>query len=156
MNRQDSRRKAETVHCVGAGVVVLRERTAGPEVLLIRRGKAPKAGEWSIPGGRQEHGETAREAAKREVAEETTLTVETLGPLEVVEFLNKDSESGVETHWTLIDFYTRDAVGTAQAGTDAAEVRWVPFSKLSAYGLWTETERVIRKAAALPWPPLET
>src|SRR5262245_18487700 len=101
---------------VGAGVVILRQGGDGPEVLLIRRGKAPRMGEWSIPGGRLEPGETVREAAIREVHEETGLTVTDLRLIDVVDLI-------APTHqWVLVDFRADWTAGEAVAGGDAAAV----------------------------------
>ncbi len=128
---------------MGAGVVILRGGAAGPQVLLIRRGKAPRLGEWSIPGGRQEPGETVREAAIREVQEETGLTVDNLRLIDVVDLI------GSSHQWVLVDFRADWTHGEAVAGGDAAAVQWVPLADLARYGLWSETVRVIEAGAAL-------
>jgi 8-oxo-dGTP diphosphatase len=130
---------------VGAGVVILRASPAGPEVLLIRRGKAPRLGEWSIPGGRQEPGETVRAAAIREVQEETALIVDNLRLIDVVDVVGGSSG----TQWVLVDFRADWTSGEAFAGGDAAAVQWVPLADLARYGLWSETVRVIEAGAAL-------
>jgi 8-oxo-dGTP diphosphatase len=123
------------VPCVG--VVCLR----GEEVLLIRRGKPPRQGEWSIPGGRMEWGETVSAAALRELAEETGVSAELLGLIEVLDHI---SEHG---HAVLIDFAARWTGGEPVAGDDAAEARFVPFEQACALVSWSETERIIRLAA---------
>jgi 8-oxo-dGTP diphosphatase len=136
-------------HFVGAGVVVLRNGETGHEVLLIRRDKPPRKWEWSIPGGRQELGETVREAAIREIKEETGLIVTNLELVDVVDAFRTDSRGNVETQWTLIDFLAWWAGDTVQAGSDASEARWVPITELDGYNLWSETSRVIVKADTL-------
>ena len=123
------------VPCVG--VVCLR----GPQVLLIRRGKAPRMGEWSIPGGRMEMGETVADAALRELREETGVTAELLGLIEVLDHI---SEHG---HAVLIDFAARWVSGEPMAGDDAMEARFFPFEEACAKVSWSETERIIRAAA---------
>lgn len=133
---------------IGVGAVVLRSAPGGAEVLLIRRGKAPRAGEWSIPGGRQEWGETVREAAAREVMEETGVTVSRLRFLEVVDGISR-TDGVVTGHWTLVDFRADWAEGEPRAGDDAIDAKWVPVSELDRYGLWTETQRIIAAALAL-------
>ncbi len=127
---------------VGVGVVVLKAE----RVLLIRRAKAPREGTWSLPGGRQRHGETVREAAAREVREETNLEVEIGGLLDVVDSLTRDSTGAVAYHYTLVDFMAEWRAGEAQAGDDAAEVIWADPRDLAHYDLWDETLRIIALA----------
>lgn len=124
------------VPCVG--VVCLR----GSEVLLIRRGKPPRMGEWSIPGGRMEMGETVTAAALRELREETGVTAELLGLIEVLDHI---SEHG---HAVLIDFAARWTGGEPEAGDDAADARFFAFEQACAMVGWSETERIIRAALA--------
>jgi ADP-ribose pyrophosphatase YjhB (NUDIX family) len=84
---------------VGVGVVVCRDDT----VLLVRRANAPGKGNWSLPGGAQELGETVFEAARREVLEETSVTVDVLGLVDVVDSIRPDSAGRIQYHYTLID-----------------------------------------------------
>lgn len=137
---------------IGVGVVVLRHGPTGQEVLLIRRAHPPRAGEWSIPGGKQEWGETLQEAARREVREETGLSIAGLRLIDVVDFVTR--EGGLVTrHLSLIDYCADWAGGEPIAGDDAAEARWVPVPDIGAYGLWSETTRIILAGAALKSPP---
>ncbi len=130
---------------VGVGVVIL-----GPEgVLLIQRGKPPRAGSWSLPGGAQELGETVAEAALREVDEETGLKIELIGLVDVVDSLQNDAQGNLLYHYTLIDFVAVAKSGVARAGGDAADVRWAALDDIPGLGLWSETERIIARAAEL-------
>jgi ADP-ribose pyrophosphatase YjhB (NUDIX family) len=129
---------------VGVGVVVWR----GEEVLLIERGKGPRPGGWSLPGGAQELGETVRETARREIREETALEIEVTDLLDVVDLVRKDGEGRVRFHYTLVDFAAEWRSGEAVAGTDAAAVRWVPLEDLDGVELWEETRRIIKLSAA--------
>ncbi len=133
---------------VGIGAVVTRTGPSGIEVLLIRRGNPPRAGEWSIPGGRQEWGETIRETAAREVLEETGVTVRNLRLIDVVDGISR-AGGAVTGHWTLVDFRAEWAAGEPRAGDDATDARWVAIEDLAAYGLWSETQRIIEAALAL-------
>lgn len=142
-------------HIVGAGVVILKRGETGLEVLLIRRGKPPRMGDWSIPGGRLELGETVREAAAREIREETNLTVADLELIDVVDTFQKDTAGNVVAHWTLVDFRAWWGGDTPRAGSDAAEVRWVPIGELGSYNLWHETSRIIVEAVHLPIVPIK-
>jgi len=133
---------------VGVGVVVLKETGDGPRVLLIRRGKAPRAGTWSIPGGRQELGETLKEAARREVLEETGVELGDLVFLDVADSLTKDASGQILHHYSLVDFLGVWQSGEPRAASDAADARWVAPADLEAYRLWSETRRMIDLALA--------
>ena len=124
---------------VGIGVVVVRD----DRVLLVRRGKAPRAGRWSLPGGRQRLGETVREAARREVREETGLEVAVTALLDVVDSITRDGDGAIAYHYTLVDFRAEWRAGEARAGGDAAEVVWAEAQDLARYELWDETLRLI-------------
>ena len=127
---------------VGVGVVVLR----GDRVLLVRRGTPPGLGEWSLPGGAQQLGETVYEAARREVLEETGLEVEVLGMVDVVDSIQRDAAGRPEYHYTLVDIFAESLEGEPEARDDAAEVTWAALDALAPLKLWSETERVIRLA----------
>jgi 8-oxo-dGTP diphosphatase len=114
--------------------------------VLIRRGQAPRRGEWSIPGGKLEWGESVREGLLREVREETALTVEITSLIDVVDSVARDEAGAVLHHYVLIDFSARHIAGELLAGADAAEARWVAFAALGEYSLWTETRRIIETA----------
>ena len=122
--------------CVG--VVCLR----GDEVLLIRRGRPPKQGEWSLPGGRIEPGERSTEAALRELREETGVEAEITGLLDVVDGLFPEAGR----HYVLIDYAARWLSGEPAAGDDALEARFVGLDEVEALVGWDETRRVIGMA----------
>jgi len=134
---------------VGVGVVIFRSGQNGLEVLLIRRGRPPRQGQWSIPGGKQEWGETLREAAAREVMEETGLTISGLKLIDVADGLMRDDKGDLSHHLSLIDYRADWVNGEPVAGDDAADARWVPVSDLDAYSLWSETTRIILAGAAM-------
>lgn len=135
----------------GVGVVVMREA----QTLLIRRGKAPRHGEWSIPGGLQKLGETIFEAARREVLEETGVLVDPVGLIDVIDLIERDEPSGaVRYHYTLIDLAAHWRQGDAVAAADAIDVAWTDLDSLPHFQLWAETERVIRLAHQ-KWPNTE-
>jgi ADP-ribose pyrophosphatase YjhB (NUDIX family) len=128
---------------IGVGVVVWRD----DKVLLIRRRKPPRQGEWSLPGGLQKLGETVFEAARREVMEETGVAIRVLDLTDVVDLIERDGVDGpVRYHYTLIDVAAEWLRGEAAPATDAAEVAWAELETLPRYRLWSETERVIRSA----------
>lgn len=121
------------------GVVCLR----GDEVLLIRRGRPPRQGEWSLPGGRIEPGERAVEAALRELREETGVQAEITGLLDVVDGLFPEAGR----HYVLIDYAARWLAGEPVAGDDALEARFVALDQVAELIDWDETRRVIALAA---------
>jgi ADP-ribose pyrophosphatase YjhB (NUDIX family) len=124
---------------VGIGVVVLKPGA----VLLVRRGKPPSMGAWSLPGGAQEVGETAEAAARRELLEETGVKV---GPLTLaanVDTIRRDEAGRVQFHYTIIDFAAAWLDGEPVAGSDVSEAIWARLDALDAYGLWSEAHRVI-------------
>ena len=114
--------------------------------MLIRRGKEPRKDQWSIPGGHLEWGESLHEALLREVHEETGLTVELVGLIDTVDLITEDGSGNVTRHYVLIDFAVRAIGGDLRAGSDAAEARWVPFSQIDDYPLWSETRRIIEES----------
>lgn len=130
---------------VGVGVVVL---DAG-KVLLIRRGKPPRQGQWSLPGGGQKLGETVFEAAAREVREETGLDVEVLGLVDVVDSIRNDDAGRVHYHYTLVDVFAIIRGGTLRPGGDAADAAWIAPADVPGLGLWSETERIIDLAVEM-------
>ena len=128
------------------GTVCLR----GEDVLLIRRGKPPRQNEWSLPGGKIEWGEGVREAALRELTEETGVDAQLIGLIDVVDGLFSSRESNeIWGHYVLVDFAARWIAGEPIAGDDAAEARFFPLAAIEALALWPETLRVIQAAAAM-------
>jgi len=125
------------VPCVG--VVCLR----GDEVLLIRRGRPPRQGEWSLPGGRIEPGERAVDAALRELREETGVEAQIIGLIDVVDGLFPEAGR----HYVLIDYAARWVSGEPVAGDDAAEAQFVALDRVASLVDWVETRRVIALAA---------
>ena len=132
-------REYPTRPIVGIGIVVLRPA----EVLLVRRGKAPNFGAWSLPGGAQELGETAEQAARRELEEETGLVVGALQLAANVDSIHRDADGRVHYHYTIIDFAARWDGGAARAGGDVSEVTWAALDNLEKFSLWSEAHRVI-------------
>jgi 8-oxo-dGTP diphosphatase len=129
---------------VGVGAVIVQNHS----VLLIRRGQPPLLGEWSLPGGVLECGETLREAVVREVREETGLAVETGEMLGVYERLIQGDEGRMRYHYVLIDFLCRPVAGSLKAGSDAADVSWFTRDELPALNLADDTNDVVLKGLA--------
>lgn len=122
----------------------------GDDVLLIRRGTKPLAGDWSLPGGRIEFGERAEAAALRELKEETGVTARITGLIDVVDAIFTSRTSGAVTrHYVLFDYAAIWVSGEPEAGDDADHAEWISPARLAELPLWDETRRVIEKARAI-------
>jgi 8-oxo-dGTP diphosphatase len=137
---------------VGVGGVVIDEGRA----LLIRRGSEPLRGEWSIPGGTLELGETLAEGVARELREETGVEVRVLEQIEVFERIF-DEKSGGKTkkekrpryHFVIVDYLCQRVSGGARAGSDVTDVAYAREEELAKFHLTETALRVIRKAFAM-------
>jgi ADP-ribose pyrophosphatase YjhB (NUDIX family) len=130
---------------VGIGVVVFKDDT----VLLVRRGKPPSIGSWTLPGGAQELGETTEEAARRELMEETGLRIGKLHFAACVDSIRRDVEGRIQFHYTILDFAGAWESGEPIAASDVTDVAWAPLGGLEPYRLWSEAHRVIAVARRL-------
>lgn len=126
---------------VGVGAIII---DAG-RVVLVKRGHAPLKGDWSIPGGVLEVGETLRQAAIREAKEETGLTVEPTELLGVYDRVLKDDGGRTLYHYVLIDFLCRRIEGEPLGAGDADEARWFTPEQVAKLSLAEDTAEVIRK-----------
>jgi mutator protein MutT len=125
---------------VGVGAIIIeRDR-----VLLVKRGHPPLAGEWSIPGGVLEVGETLRQAVVREAMEETGLTVEVGELLGVYDRVLRDADERTRYHYVLIDFLCQRIAGEPHAAGDADEARWFTRAELAELSLAEDTAEVIK------------
>ena len=128
---------------VGVGAVIINSG----QVLLIKRGKPPREGSWSLPGGAQKLGETIYNAARREIREETGLETEILGLIDVVDSIRHDGKGSIEYHYTLIDVAAKISGGALHAGSDAQDCNWFMLNDIKAMDIWSETKRIIELAA---------
>jgi 8-oxo-dGTP diphosphatase len=127
---------------VGVGGVVIADGRA----LLIRRGTPPLEGQWSIPGGTLEVGETLVEGVRRELFEETDIQVRVLDLIEVFERIFLDAEGRHRYHFVILDYLCAGAGGEAHAGSDVTEVAWATEDELPRYSLSPTATRVLQKA----------
>jgi 8-oxo-dGTP diphosphatase len=125
---------------VGVGAIIVE----ADRVVLVKRGHEPLAGEWSIPGGVLEVGETLREAAVREALEETGLTVEVGELLGVYDRVLRDADERTLYHYVLIDFLCRRIAGELHAAGDADEAQWFTKAEVAELPLAKDTAEVIR------------
>jgi 8-oxo-dGTP diphosphatase len=130
---------------IGIGAIIIEDS----RVLLIKRGHPPLMGDWSIPGGMLELGETVREAAIREAREETGLTVDPNELLGVFDRVIRDDQGRVQYHYVLIDFLCRRTSGEVLAAGDADEARWFTQEEATKLPLAKDTAEVIRRGFKL-------
>lgn len=137
---------------VGVGGVVIENGRA----LLIRRGSEPLRGQWSIPGGTLELGESLQEGVARELQEETGLQVRVLDLIEVFDRIfpgNGNSglaaETGPRFHFVIVDYLCQRISGDAQAGSDVTDVAYASEEELEKYELTEAAARVLKKAFAM-------
>lgn len=130
---------------VGVGAVIL----DGSRVLLVKRAHAPLKGEWSLPGGAVELGETIEAAVAREVLEETGIVVD-VGPIvEVLDRVQHTPDGRVEYHFVIIDYLCAVRTGVAAHGSDAEDIRWVDISELAPLGVTEKAMAVVKKAVEM-------
>ena len=130
-----------TAPVVGVGGVVVRDGRA----LIIRRGKEPLFGRWTVPGGTVELGETLEEALVREMEEETGLHVEPVEILTVFDRIQRE-DGRVVYHYVIVDYLCRWRSGEARAASDALEVAWTSAAELPGYDLPAKALEVVRGA----------
>jgi ADP-ribose pyrophosphatase YjhB (NUDIX family) len=123
---------------VGVGAVVLLDGS----VVLIRRGKPPLQGRWTIPGGTVEPGESLEQAIVREVLEETGLAVRPREPLAILDQIGTGAGRTLR-HYVIVDFLCDWVSGTARAGSDARDLALVPRGRLRSYRLTPEAHTVV-------------
>jgi 8-oxo-dGTP diphosphatase len=124
---------------LATGGVVLK----GSEVLLIQRGRVPFKGQWSIPGGKVEHGERLEDAVRREVMEETGIACQVLGLIGVFEAMPRREG---EPHFVMADYACRWVSGEPLAADDAMDAAFMPLAEALAHVAWDETRRAVQGA----------
>ncbi len=134
----DSREYPSRPICA-VGVVVCKNDS----VLLIQRRNPPRRGDWSLPGGGVELGETLRESALREVREECGIEVALGALIEVIDLIQRDEAGQLQYHYVVIDFAAAYTGGSLNAASDVLDARWVSAGALDAYDLPAKTRQVI-------------
>lgn len=131
-----------SVIAVGVGAIVFR----GGDVLLVKRGRAPFAGRWSIPGGKLHHGEALLDAVRREVREETRIEIAVGALIGVFEALPGAVEEAFGVHTLMIDYAAEWTKGEPVAGDDAAAAEFVAYDEALARLSWDQTRRALALA----------
>jgi 8-oxo-dGTP diphosphatase len=127
---------------VGVGALVV----DGPRVLLVRRGRPPAVGKWSIPGGLVDLGEPVEVAARREVTEECGIDVRLHGLVGFVDRIVRDEAGRVQYHYVLLDFLATPAGGAACPGSDTDALCWSTLEELAGLEVTEGLEPMIRRA----------
>ena len=130
---------------VGVGAVIVQDG----RVLIVKRKYDPLAGQWSIPGGAVELGETLEASIAREMLEETGLEIEVGPVIEVFDRITRDEQGRVRYHFVLVDYLCRVAGGRLDAGTDAAAVVIADAAHLAAFDLTQKALDVIARGMEL-------
>jgi len=130
---------------VGVGAVIVE----GGKVVLIRRRYPPLAGEWSLPGGMVELGETLETAIAREMLEETSLVVEVGPVIEVFDRIMLDESRRVRYHFVLVDYLCWPMSGDLRASSDVDAAEWVDPADLERYSLTAKATAVIQRGLQL-------
>jgi len=125
---------------VGVGAII----RDGDRILLVRRNQEPSRGRWTFPGGLVELGEAIRDAARREVLEETGLLVEIGEVAAVLDHVLRDEAGRVRYHYVIVDFMARPVGGRLRPGSDVSQVCWAGLADLEALD-------VTEKAAEMLW-----
>ena len=126
---------------VGVGAVIVR----GAKALIIKRAHEPRKGEWSLPGGLLELGESLQDAIRREVKEETSLEIEAGPILETFDRVHRDAAGRIRYHFVIVDFVCWSDAGDAMPGSDAEGCAWVTADEIDDYGVNVHAAAVIRK-----------
>ena len=116
------------------------------KVLLIKRGKEPYKGYWSLPGGGQETGETLEACARRELLEETGLRTEALEFVAVRDRITIDEQGNITFHYVLATYLAKSVSGEAKAGDDATELGWFTMSEINRLQTTPDTPSFIAEA----------
>jgi len=124
---------------VGVGAIVIHQG----RILLVKRASSPGKGFWAIPGGLVELGETVREAAEREILEETGISVRAKEAFYIFDFIDRDSGGNIKYHYIIIDFLADYLGGEPKAADDVSDARWVAPDEASALNLSPTTRKLL-------------
>lgn len=138
-----ARRQYPDAPLVGVGVAVF---DADGRVLLVQRGRPPRAGTWGLPGGLIDLGESLAAAAAREVFEECAIEIDLGDLVAAFEPIVRDAEGKIEYHYVVLDYWAAHRRGEAVAQDDAAALAWVALADLAGYAVSRDTDAVIRQA----------
>jgi mutator protein MutT len=125
----------------GVAAIIIHEE----KVLLVERGKEPSKGKWGLPGGLVEVGETIEEAIKREVLEETGISIKPIKLLEVLDSIKKNEDKKVQYHYIIFEFLCKYNSGEIKASSDAPNAAWIPLDSLDSVNIMSSTKSFIER-----------
>ncbi len=126
---------------VGVGAVVIHEG----RILLVKRASPPGKGFWAIPGGLVELGETVREAAERELLEETGISVRARDAFYLFDFIDRDADGTIRYHYVIVDFLADYLGGEPRAADDVSDARWLSPAEAAAMNLSPTTRKLLEQ-----------
>jgi ADP-ribose pyrophosphatase len=126
---------------VGVGAVVFHEN----KILLVKRARPPAQGQWAIPGGRLEVGETLQRAAEREILEEAGICIRARHPLYTFDMIERDDDGSVRFHYVIVDLAAEYISGEPRASDDAIEARWLSADELRSLPVSNQTLALLRE-----------
>jgi ADP-ribose pyrophosphatase len=126
---------------VGVGAVVFHEG----KILLVKRARPPAQGQWAIPGGRLEVGETLQRAAEREILEEAGVCIRARHPLYIFDMIERDDGGSIRFHYVIVDLEAEYISGEPRASDDATEARWLSADELRSLPVSDQTLALLRE-----------
>jgi ADP-ribose pyrophosphatase len=126
---------------VGVGAVVFHES----KILLVKRARPPAQGQWAIPGGRLEVGETLQRAAEREILEEAGVCIRARHPLYTFDMIERDDGGSIRFHYVIVDLAAEYISGEPRASDDATEARWLSADELRSLPVSDQTLALLRE-----------
>jgi 8-oxo-dGTP diphosphatase len=126
---------------IAVGAVVMK----GGRLLQVRRGNPPAEGEWAIPGGSVELGESLQAAAEREIGEETGIRIRAREPIYIFDVIRRDDAGRVRFHYVIVDLAADYVGGEIEPGDDALEARWVSSRDVEALPINRSTQKLMKK-----------
>lgn len=133
--------KVVTAPKAAVGAVVIENG----KVLLVKRLYPPKRGQWAIPGGSVNLGETLQAAAEREIKEETGLTIEAKEPIYTFDLIERDSKGEIQFHYVIVDLRAEYISGELKPADDVSDARWFTPDEIECHDVTSNTKELLRQ-----------